>query len=76
MVCQGMQYILAHYKLTDCDCTEPNDLYKMGNSHEEFEVKYIRMCSTINLGYACSSLFVNASIQVHMYVGRCTVHLV
>ena len=38
---QGMQYILAHYKLTDCHCKDLNGPYKMGNDHEEFEVRYV-----------------------------------
>ena len=46
MVHQEMQYILAHYKLTDCDCTEPNGSYKMGNDHEEFEVRYVLYCKS------------------------------
>ena len=45
---EGNQYILAHYNLTDCDCTEPNGPYKMGASHEEFEVT-ARMASSSSL---------------------------
>ena len=44
---EGMQFILAHYQLTDRDCTGQSGPYQMGVSHEEFEVMNTIVFSSI-----------------------------